>query len=84
MAAKTRDSRAKAVLATAAIVWEKLASQRSYQGQSNQVGDLVDQLDTAIIDRASCAISIVASKRVSMFASNEGRNADAASAAARF
>jgi hypothetical protein len=51
MAMKTRDPRAKAVLATAAIVWAKLANQRSYHGQSKQAGDLVDLLDTAIIDR---------------------------------
>ena len=57
MAAKTRDPRAKAVLATAAIVWAKLASQRSYHGQSKQAGDLVDLLDTAMIDRESRAIS---------------------------
>jgi hypothetical protein len=56
MVAKTRDPRAKAVLATAANVWRSLAIQLSYQGQSKQVGDLVDQLDTAIIDRESPAI----------------------------
>jgi hypothetical protein len=54
MAAKARDPRAKAVLTTAANVWQSLATQRSYQGQSKQAGDLVDQLDTAIIDRQSC------------------------------
>jgi hypothetical protein len=52
MAIKTQDPRAKAVLATAAIVWAKLASQQTYQGESKQVGDLVDLLDTAMIDRA--------------------------------
>jgi hypothetical protein len=56
MAAKARDPRAKAVLATAANVWRTLANQRSYQGQSKQAGDLVDLLDTAIIDRESRAI----------------------------
>jgi hypothetical protein len=56
VAAKTRDPRAKAVLATAANVWRSLANQLSHQGQSKQVGDLVDQLDTAIIDRESPAI----------------------------
>jgi hypothetical protein len=57
IAAKTPDPRAKAVLATAAIVWGKLASQRSYYGESKRAGDLVDLLDTAIIDRESRAIS---------------------------
>jgi hypothetical protein len=57
MAAKTRDPRAKAVLATAASVWRSLAKQLSYQGLSKQTGDLVDQLDTAIIDRESPAIN---------------------------
>ena len=56
MAAKVRDPRAKAVLATAANVWRSLAHQQSYQGQSKEAGDLVDlvdQLDTAVIDRES-------------------------------
>ena len=53
MAAKARDPRAKAVLTTAANVWRSLATQHSYQGQSKQAGDLVDRLDTAIIDRQS-------------------------------
>ena len=66
MVAKTRDPRAKAVLATAANVWRSLAIQLSYQGQSKQVGDLVDQLDTAIIDRESPAIE--RSNGVSVFA----------------
>jgi hypothetical protein len=55
MAAKARDPRAKAVLTTAANVWRLLATQLSYQGQSKQTADLVDQLDTAIIDRESPA-----------------------------
>jgi hypothetical protein len=54
LAHKTRDPRAKAVLATAAIVWEKLADQQRYQASSKQLDDLVDLLDTAVIvDRAS-------------------------------
>jgi hypothetical protein len=56
MVAKARDPRAKAVLTTAANVWRSLAQQQSYQGQSKQAGDLVDQLDSAIIDRDSHAI----------------------------
>jgi hypothetical protein len=51
MAAKALDPRAKAVLTTAANVWLSLAKQRGYQGQIKQTGELVDQLDTAIIDR---------------------------------
>jgi hypothetical protein len=51
MAAKARDPRAKAVLTTAANVWRSLARQRGYEGQSKQAGELVDQLDAAIIDR---------------------------------
>ena len=57
MAAKTHDPRAKAVLTTAVNVWRSLAKQRGYQGQSKQTGELVDQLDAAIIDRESLAIS---------------------------
>jgi hypothetical protein len=56
MAAKALDPRAKAVLTTAANVWRSLAKQQSYQGQSKQAGELVDQLDTAIIDREACSI----------------------------
>ena len=55
MAAKARDPRAQAVLTTAANVWRSLAKQGSYQGQSKQAADLIDQLDTAIIDRESAA-----------------------------
>jgi hypothetical protein len=55
MAAKVRDPRAKAVLTTAANVWRSLAQQQSYQGQPNQANELVDQLDTAIIDREAPA-----------------------------
>ena len=57
MAAKTRDPRAKAVLTTAATVWRSLATQLSYRGQSKQTADLVDQLDTEIIDREAPAIN---------------------------
>ena len=53
MASKTQDPRAKLVFGTAAVVWAKLASQNSYQGEAKQVGDLVDLLDTALIERAS-------------------------------
>jgi hypothetical protein len=56
MAAKVRDPRAKAVLTTAANVWRSLARQQTYQGQSKEAGDLVDlveQLDTAVVDRES-------------------------------
>jgi hypothetical protein len=56
MAAKTRDPRAKAVLATAANVWQSLAKQRGYQGQPKQAGELVDHLDTALVDREALAI----------------------------
>ena len=57
MAAKTRDQRAKAVLATAASVWRSLARLRNHQGQSKEAADLIDQLDTTIIDRESRAIN---------------------------
>jgi hypothetical protein len=57
MAAKARDPRAKAVLATAANVWRSLAKQRGYQGQSKQAGELVDGLDPSIIDREALAIN---------------------------
>jgi len=54
---KARDPRAKAVLTTAANVWRSLAAQLNYRGQSKQTADLVDQLDTEIIDRESLAIN---------------------------
>ena len=57
MAAKARDPRARAVLTTAANVWRSLAKQHSYRGQSKQAGELVDQLDTTIIDRELHAIN---------------------------
>jgi hypothetical protein len=57
LAAKARDPRAKAVLTAAANVWRSLATQLSYRGQSKQTADLVDQLDTEIIDRESLAIN---------------------------
>jgi hypothetical protein len=53
MAIQTQDPRAKAVLATAAVVWAKLASQQTYDGEAKQVGDLVDLLDTALVERAA-------------------------------
>jgi hypothetical protein len=57
LAAKAHDPRAKAVLTTAANVWRSLATQLSYRGQSKQTADLVDQLDTTIIDREAPAIN---------------------------
>jgi hypothetical protein len=51
---ESRDPRAEAILTTAANVWRSLAKQRSYQGQSKQAGELVDQLETAIVDRDAC------------------------------
>ena len=54
LAHKTCDPRARAVLATAAIVWEKLAEQQSYRVASSRLGDLIDLLDVAVIaDRAA-------------------------------
>jgi hypothetical protein len=53
LAQKTCDPRARAVLATAAIVWEKLAEQQSYR-VAPQLCDLIDLLDAAVIaDRAT-------------------------------
>ena len=53
-AQQTRDPRAKAVLAIAADVWEKLAEQRASRVSSSQVGSLIDLLDPAfIIERDS-------------------------------
>jgi hypothetical protein len=54
LAQKTRDPRAKAVLAMAATVWEKLADQQRHQASSKQLHDLVDLLDAAVVvDRVS-------------------------------
>lgn len=55
LAAKARDPRAKAVLATASNVWLSLAKQRGYEGRSKQAGELVDHLDPTIIDRECSA-----------------------------
>jgi hypothetical protein len=53
LAQKTCDPRARAVLATAAIVWEKLAEQQGYR-VAPQLSDLIDLLDAAVIaDRAT-------------------------------
>ena len=53
LAQKTCDPRARTVLATAAIVWEKLAEQQSYR-VAPRLGDLIDLLDAAVIaDRAT-------------------------------
>ena len=51
LAQQTRDQRAKAVLATAAVVWEKLAEQQACRGASAQVGGMIDLLDAVIADR---------------------------------
>jgi hypothetical protein len=51
LAQQTRDPRAKAVLATAAVVWEKLAEQQACRVGSSRVGSLIDLLDPAIADR---------------------------------
>jgi hypothetical protein len=51
LAQQTRDPRAKAVLATVAVVWEKLAEQQACRGASTQVGGMIDLLDTVIADR---------------------------------
>ena len=50
LAQQTRDPRAKAVLATAAVVWEKLAEQQTCR-TSAQVGGMIDLLDVVIADR---------------------------------
>ena len=50
LARQTRDPRAKAVLATAAVVWEKLAEQQASR-TSAQVGGMIDLLDAVIADR---------------------------------
>ena len=50
LAQQTRDPRAKAVLATAAVVWEKLAEQQTSR-TSAEVGGMIDLLDVAIADR---------------------------------
>ena len=51
LAQQTRDPRAKAVLATAAIVWEKLAGQQACRVASPRVAGLIDLLDTVVADR---------------------------------
>jgi len=51
LAQQTRDPRAKEVLATAAVVWEKLAEQQACRGASAQVGGMIDLLDAVIADR---------------------------------
>ena len=55
MAAKTRDPRAGSFGHRGETYGGALANQRTYQVQSKQAGDLVDLLDTAIIDRESRA-----------------------------
>jgi hypothetical protein len=51
LAQQTRDPRAKAVLATAAVVWEKLAEQQTCRIGFSRVGGLIDLLDAVIADR---------------------------------
>jgi hypothetical protein len=51
LAQQMSDPRAKAVLATAAAVWEKLAEQQACRGASAQVGGMIDLLDAVIADR---------------------------------
>jgi hypothetical protein len=51
LAQQTRDPRAKAVLATAAVVWEKLAEQHACRDASAEVGGMIDLLDAVIADR---------------------------------
>ena len=51
LAQQSRDPRAKAVLATAAVVWEKLAEQQACRGASAKVGGMIDLLDAVIADR---------------------------------
>jgi hypothetical protein len=52
LAQQTRDPRARAVLATAAVVWEKLAEQQTCRMiGSSRVGGLIDLLDAVIADR---------------------------------
>jgi hypothetical protein len=51
LAKQTRDPRARAVLATAAVVWDKLAEQQTCRVGSSRVGSLIDLLDPAIADR---------------------------------
>jgi hypothetical protein len=51
LAQQTRDPRARAVLATAAVVWEKLAEQQTCRVDSSRVGGLIDLLAGVIADR---------------------------------
>jgi hypothetical protein len=51
LAQQVRDPRARAVLATVAVVWEKLAEQHACRIQSSRVGSLIDLLDPVIADR---------------------------------
>jgi hypothetical protein len=52
--AKNLRSTSQGRLATAAVVWEKLAEQQSYRAASSQLGDLIDLLDAVVIaDRAA-------------------------------
>jgi len=51
LAQQVGDPRARAVLATVAVVWEKLAEQQTCRIQSSRVGSLIDLLDPVIADR---------------------------------
>jgi hypothetical protein len=55
LAQQTYDPRARAVLAVAAVVWEKLAEQQACRDTSSQIDGFIDLLDPEIIsDRGAC------------------------------
>jgi hypothetical protein len=51
LAQQMSDPKAKAVLTTAAAVWEKLAEQQIGRIGSSRMGGLIDLLDAVIADR---------------------------------
>ena len=51
LARQMSDPKARAVLTTAAAVWEKLAEQQARRMESSRVGGLIDLLDAVIADR---------------------------------
>ena len=51
LAQQMSDPKARAVLTTAAAVWEKLAEQQNCLIGSSPVGGLIDLLDAVIADR---------------------------------
>jgi hypothetical protein len=53
LAQQMSDPNARAVLNTAAAVWEKLAEQQASRIESSRVGGLIDLLDAVIADRES-------------------------------